>query len=147
MRFVFAALMLVFLATSVHAQDDADDEEMLLLQSLIADEILRETGIKSEVVNVHTLKPISEKIIEKLNLFKNVITIEEHSIVGGLHSIIAEKIASNLSNISLLPIALPDKFGPTGTYKYLLEHHGLIGEKIALNILNFLNNKKLNKKD
>ncbi len=119
----------------------------MVAQSLIAEKILREDGIKSEVVNVHTLKPISEKIIEKLSLFKNVITIEEHSIVGGLHSIIAEKIASNLSAISLFPIALPDKFGPTGTYKYLLEHHGLIGEKIALNILNFLNNKKSNKKD
>ncbi|MDG2268801.1 MAG: hypothetical protein P8M28_00105 [Alphaproteobacteria bacterium] len=38
MRFVFAALMLVFLATSVHAQDDADDEEMLLLLCLMFDD-------------------------------------------------------------------------------------------------------------
>ena len=119
----------------------------MVAQALVAEKILSENGINAEIVNIHTLKPVSEKINEKLSLFKSVVTIEEHSIVGGLHSIIAEKIASNFSAINLLPIALPDKFGPTGTYGYLLDHHGLLGEKIAINILNFLQNKKFNYKD
>ena len=59
----------------------------------------------------------------------------------------AEKIAANFSKANLLPISLPDKFGPTGTYKYLLEHHGLVGDKIAENILNFLKKQKSNNKD
>ena len=114
----------------------------MVAQSLIAGKILSENGIDTEIVNVHTLKPISEKVVEKLNKFENIVTIEEHSIVGGLHSIIAEKIVSKFSKANLFPIALPDRFGPTGTYNYLLEYHGLIGKKIAINILNFLKQNK-----
>ncbi len=119
----------------------------MVAQSLIAEKILNENGVNAEIINVHTLKPVSEEINEKLSLFQSIVTIEEHSIIGGLHSIIAEKIAANFSKANLLPISLPDKFGPTGTYKYLLEHHGLVGDKIAENILNFLKKQKSNNKD
>ena len=84
------------------------------------------------------MKPLSKKINILLAKFKNIITIEEHSIVGGLGSIIAEKIVTNSHNSKLLSIALPDSFGPTGTYNYLLDFHGLTGSKIAKKIITFL---------
>ena len=83
------------------------------------------------------------KLILLDNRFKKIVTIEEHSIFGGLYSIIAEKIATNCSNTNLFPIALPDAFGPTGTYNYLLDYHGLTSEKIAKKILKINQEKKL----
>ena len=117
----------------------------MVAQSLAAEKILTSNGISVKLINVHTLKPISEKIINNLTKFENIVTIEEHSVVGGLYSIIAEKLVLKSANSNLLPIALPDKFGPTGTYNYLLEHHGLVGEKISKKILDFIKGKKKNK--
>ena len=110
----------------------------IVSQAIIASEILSEKNINCHVLNVHTLKPLSKKINILLAKFKNIITIEEHSIVGGLGSIIAEKIVTNSHNSKLLRIALPDSFGPTGTYNYLLDFHGLTGSKIAKKIITFL---------
>ena len=114
----------------------------MVAQSLIAIKILNENDIDTELINVHTLKPLSDQIVEKLKLFNRVVTIEEHSIIGGLNSIIAEKIASNCPKTNLFPIALPDAFGPTGTYNYLLDYHGLTGQKIAQKVLKFFQNSK-----
>ena len=46
---------------------------------------------------------------------------------------------------NLFPIALPDAFGPTGTYNYLLDYHGLTGQKIAQKVLKFFQNQKFDK--
>ena len=62
--------------------------------------------------------------------YKIIITIEEHSIIGGLASIVSEAIAQNNCKAKLFPIALPNSFGPTGEYQYLLDYHGLTGDKI-----------------
>jgi len=107
-------------------------------QSLAACENLLKKNISAELINIHTLKPLSEKIIKKFNDFSNIITVEEHSIIGGLSSIIAEKMAKSNCKSKLTSIALPDSFGPTGTYNYLLDFHGLTGHKIAEKILNVL---------
>lgn len=110
----------------------------MVSQSIIASKILSEKNINVELVNIHTLKPFNKKIIEKLRKFNQVVTVEEHSIVGGLASIISEKIATSCLNTRLTTIALPDSFGPTGTYNYLLDFHGLTGQKIAEKILKIL---------
>ena len=57
----------------------------------------------------------------------------------------AEKIASNSIKTNLFSISLPDKFGPTGTYNYLLEHHGLVGKKISEKIFSYLSSKNFRK--
>ena len=114
----------------------------MVVQSLLATKILSENNISAELMNIHTLKPFDKKIIEKLGHFNKVVTVEEHSIVGGLASIISEKIATSCPNTTLTSIALPDSFGPTGTYNYLLDYHGLTGQKIANKILKIFENKK-----
>ena len=72
----------------------------------------------------------------------HTVVVEEHSIIGGLFSLISEKIASSSIKTNLLSISLPDKFGPTGTYNYLLDYHGLSAEKIKKKISFFLNKEK-----
>ena len=107
----------------------------VVAQCLIAGKMLEQIGINAEIINAHTIKPFDEKISKKLKEFKNIFTVEEHSIIGGLYSIISEKIVSNSIQTNLFPISLPDKFGPTGKYNYLLEFHGLNGEKIKEKII------------
>ena len=80
-------------------------------------------------------KPISSLTVLP---FKKIITVEEHSEIGGLGSIISEKISKNGLKATLKTISLPDNFGPTGNYKYLIDYHGLTGEKIAKQILKSL---------
>jgi transketolase len=110
----------------------------MVAQSLIALQILHKQNINCELINIHTLKPIDEKIINLLKKFKEIITVEEHSTIGGLGSIVAEKIAKHSIKCKLLTIGLPDSFGPTGTYDYLIDYHGLNGPKIAKKIIKFL---------
>ena len=98
-------------------------------------------NINAELVNVVSLKPIDEKIISLFKKFKKIITIEEHTSVGGLGSIMAEKILKNKIKTRLFSISLPDKFGPTGTYDYLLKYHGLDSENITNKIINLVKKK------
>ncbi len=109
----------------------------VLSQCIEAHDILKKKDISIKILNVHTLKPIDKKIVNIINKFKKVVTVEEHTIVGGLGSIISEIIVNNKIKSDLLKIGLPDKFGPTGTYKFLLGKHGLIGKKIANKIIKF----------
>ena len=98
---------------------------------------LKKMNINVELVNVISLKPIDEKIVSLLKKYNKIITIEEHTSVGGLGSIMAEKILKNKIKTKLFSISLPDKFGPTGTYDYLLKHHGLDYDSITKEIVKF----------
>jgi transketolase len=89
---------------------------------------LKKFKISAELVNIVSLKPIDESINKLLSKYKKIITIEEHTKVGGLGSIIAEKILKNKINSQLYSFSLPDKFGPTAKYDHLLKYHGLDAE-------------------
>ena len=102
---------------------------------------LKKMNIDVELVNVASLKPIDEKVVSLFKKYNKIITIEEHTSVGGLSSIIAEKILKNRSNIKLFSISLPDKFGPTGTYDYLLKHHGLDSDSLTKKIIKIFKKK------
>ena len=95
-----------------------------------------------ELINIPTIKPFDNNIIKRLRAFNKIITIEEHSAIGGLSSIISEKIAKNRIKTNFLSISLPDKFGPTGDYNFLLKYHRLNSENISKRILKFLKEKK-----
>ena len=84
-------------------------------------------------VDGHT-KLICEYILKLINHYEIIVTIEEHSIIGGLASIVSEALAQNNCKAKLVPLALPNSFGPTGDYQFLLDHHGLTGDKIFLSI-------------
>ena len=102
---------------------------------------LKNISINAELINIASLKPIDNKVINLFKKYKKIITIEEHTSVGGLGSIVAEKILQNRIKTKLFSISLPDKFGPTGTYDYLLKYHGLDSDGLTKKIINLLKKK------
>lgn len=104
-------------------------------QALNALDILKKQKISAQLINIHTIKPLSKNILTLIKKFKNITTIEEHSSVGGLGSSILEIIAKNGLKKNILNLNLSNKFGPTGTYNYLLNYHNLSAKKIAKKII------------
>jgi transketolase len=115
---------------------------LMVYESLEAAKILYKTGISAKVVNMHTLKPCDYDAIDfAISSSKAIITVEEHTIMGGLGSVIAEYKAKFTNSPAQLIIGLPDRFGKTAEYRFLLEKYRLVGEKIAEDIQNFLQTK------
>jgi transketolase len=114
----------------------------MVYEAVEAAKILDSLGISSRVVNMHTLKPCDYNAIDlAISSSKAIITVEEHSIIGGLGSIVAEYKAKFTNSPAQLILGLPDKFGKTAEYRFLLEKYRLVGEKIAADIQNFLKKK------
>ena len=112
----------------------------MVSQANIACELFKKIGINPCLINIHTLKPLNKPFLKKyIKNFKYIITVEEHTIIGGLSSLIAQSFISEFKKEKkFLNISLPDKFGPTGSYEYLLDYHGLNGKKIFKKIRDFL---------
>ena len=113
----------------------------MVFQSLQAAAVLAESNIQAEVVNMHTIKPLdSEKIEALVNSGKPILSVEEHTAIGGLGSAIAEFVTSLNKKVPHKIIGLEDKFGKTATYEHLLKLHGLDGNGIAKSARTFLSN-------
>ncbi len=98
--------------------------------------IEEEKSCSFHVENVHTLNPIDEKVINLIKNFSTIITIEEHSLIGGLNSIVSEIITNyNLKNTRQIKIGLPPKFLTSGTYDQLMHEYDLSLEKIYIRLL------------
>ncbi len=98
---------------------------IMVAKSLDAAKELSKEGIEATVVNICTIKPLDEELI--INLAKNigkVVTVEEHSIIGGLGSAVAEVLSEGCPT-KLKRIGIEDKFGQSGTPDILLEHYNL----------------------
>jgi transketolase len=92
------------------------------------------------VINMHTIKPLDIDAVESaLQRSKVIVTVEEHSVIGGLGSAVAEYKACKRNAPPQLILGLPDKFDVTGDYRFLLDRHGLIASKISDKVLAFLN--------
>lgn len=101
----------------------------------VADELAAE-GIDTSVVDMHTIKPLDKDAID-LNK-KLIVTIEEHNIIGGLGSAVADVLSQYTSHPKLLKLGVNDRFVPVGSYKYLLHECGLDIESIKNKIINNL---------
>ena len=98
----------------------------LVLDALDAAEELQKEGISAEVIDMFTIKPLDEELIlEEIKGKKAVISFENHSIVGGLGSAIAEVLAQNASGIPLKRIGTAERFGEVGSQGYLQKTYGL----------------------
>lgn len=110
----------------------------MVYESLEASKILEEQGLSVGVINMHTIKPLDVEVINKaIEKSKIIVTVEEHSIIGGLGSAVAEYVCQFKNTPPQLRLGLPDCFGKTADYRYLLEKYNLIGSKIANSIQNF----------
>lgn len=111
----------------------------MVYESLQAAKALNEKGVEAGVVNMHTIKPIDTKVLDSVfACSKLVVTVEEHTIIGGLGGAIAEFKASKKSSPPQLAIGLPDEFGATGDYGYLLDKYGLRAQKITQLVLSHI---------
>ena len=91
---------------------------------------LKSQGIDAAVVNMHTIKPIDKDTIIKYNTkCKLILTVEEHSVIGGLGSAVAEVIAGT-NGAKFKMIGIEDKFGHSGSPNKLFEQYGLTKENI-----------------
>lgn len=99
-----------------------------------AAKILERSGIKSTVIDMHTIKPIdTDCVLEQLDK-KLIVTVEEASIVGGLGSAVAECLAPAKNKPAQLILGVKDFFPHAGSYPYLLEICGLSSEQIAAEV-------------
>ena len=106
-------------------------------QCKISAENLKKNNIDVELVNIHTIKPLSDEVFNLIKKFNKIVVVEEHTIVGGLYSSILEIMHQKNINSKIKSISLPNTFGPTGDYNFLLNYHGLVSEKISEKIIKF----------
>ena len=103
----------------------------MVVQTLLAAEILKERGIDAEVINMYCLKPVDDEIIlNSAEKTKKVITIEEHTVIGGLGGAVSEVLAGTCS-AKLAMIGIEDQFAVVGDYKQLIDYYGLTPEKLV----------------
>ena len=96
---------------------------------LAAAEDLAKEGISCEVVNVHTIKPIdAETVVASARKTGAVLTVENHNVLGGLHSAVLEALAKE--KIPACAVGVQDRFGEVGKLPYLREAVGLTKENI-----------------
>jgi transketolase len=97
----------------------------LMHRALLAAKELEAEGIKTKVMNLATIKPIdSEAIITLAKECKAIVTVEEHQIMGGMGSAVAEVLAQNYP-VPIEFIGIRDLFGQSGTPDELVEHYGM----------------------
>ena len=107
-------------------------------ESLAAAEKLEADGISVEVINMHTIKPLdADLVVQSAAKTGKVVTVEEHSIIGGLGSAVAEVIAEK-QPAKLLRIGVEDRFGESGPAVKLLEKYELDAAGIYKKIKAFL---------
>ena len=99
-------------------------------ESLEAAKLLEADGISAEVIDIHTIKPIDrELVVASAKKTGKVVTVEEHSIIGGLGGAVAEVLAEEAPT-KMLRIGMMDQFGESGPAKVLIEKYGLDAKSI-----------------
>lgn len=107
-------------------------------ETILAAEELAKEGINAEVINIHTIKPIDEDIIiETAKKTGKVVTIEEHSIIGGLGEAVATVLSENCPT-KMTRIGVRDTFGESGPALELLKKYELDCEGIVKQVKAFL---------
>ncbi len=99
-------------------------------ESLEAAKMLEADGISAEVINIHTIKPLDEAlVVASAKKTGKVVTVEEHSVIGGLGGAVAEVLAEQAPT-KMLRIGVNDTFGESGPAKALIEKYGLDAKSI-----------------
>ena len=114
---------------------------LMVYEAVQAAKILADEGIEADVINIHTIKPIDKDII--INSAKNtglVITVEEHSVIGGLGEAVCDVLSENYPT-RVIKIGVNDEFGYSGPAVELLKRFGLSSDNIVKTVKDALNNK------
>ena len=107
-------------------------------EALGAAKLLEADGINAEVINIHTIKPIdTELVAASAKKTGKVVTVEEHSIIGGLGSAVCEALAETVPT-PVLRIGVQDVFGESGPAKALIAKYGLDAEGIYKKVKEYM---------
>ena len=114
---------------------------LMVNEALIAADKLLEEGIKARVINIHTIKPIDRELIVKAAQETcAIVTAEEHSVIGGLGSAVADVVTEEYP-VPVYKVGVNDEFGHSGPAVELLKQFGLCADNIADKVRKALGNK------
>lgn len=114
---------------------------LMVNESIEAAKILASKGVDATVINIHTIKPIDKDII--IEAAKNtglVLTVEEHSVIGGLGSAVSDVLSENYP-AKVIKIGVNDVYGHSGPAVDLLKEFGLSSENIVKTAIEAVNSK------
>jgi len=113
----------------------------LVWESIEAAKVLNKSGINAEVINIHTIKPLDEKIIlESVSKTKCIVSAEEHNYLGGLGESISRILSENMPSPQEF-VATKDTFGESGTPAQLMKKYGLNSDAIIEKAKKVINRK------
>ncbi len=105
--------------------------------ALEAAEMLEADGIDARVINIHTIKPLDEELIVKAaKETGKIVTVEEHSVIGGLGSAVSDCLVENYP-VPVKKIGIQDVFGESGPAVKLIEKYGLDGKGVYETVKEF----------
>ena len=100
--------------------------------------MLAKDGINARVINIHTIKPLDKDLVIKAaKETGKIVTVEEHSVIGGLGSAVCDVLAEQLPT-PVLKIGVNDVFGHSGPAVELIKEFGLDGDSIAAKVKEFV---------
>lgn len=106
--------------------------------ALEAAALLEKDGIDAEVINIHTIKPLDEELITaSARKTGKVVTVEEHSVIGGLGSAVCDALCGSYP-VPVKKIGMQDQFGESGPAMELIHKYGLDGEGIYAQVKEYL---------
>lgn len=109
--------------------------------ALEAAQVLAEEGIQVSLIDMHTIKPLDEElIVRQARETGAILTVEEHSIIGGLGGAVCEVVSENYP-VPVKRMGINDIFGQSGKPDELMQHYGLTVDKIVQNIRLLLKKK------
>lgn len=107
-----------------------------------AAEQLRKEGIQAGLLDMHTIKPLdTEAVLRAIHRNGRIVTVEDHNIIGGLGSAVAEVVAENGGR--LRRVGIQDQFGESAPYERLLEKNGITADNIVHQCRSLLMEKKI----
>lgn len=112
---------------------------LMVYEAICAADVLIGKGIECTVIDMHTIKPLDTDALDELfSSFNLIVTVEEHSIIGGLGSAVAEYKSTKANVPKQVFIGVNDEYLKLGTQRYIWEQYGLTADKIATRIMNEL---------
>jgi transketolase len=114
---------------------------IMVSMALEAAKVLEAEGIDVRVINIHTIKPLDvDAVVKAAKETGAIVVAEEHNIIGGLGSAVAEVLVENCP-VPMARVGVEDKFGKSGKVAPLLEEYGLTAKNIADKVRKLVNNK------
>ena len=111
---------------------------LMVNEAVMAAQKLKEEGINADVLNIHTIKPLDdEAVLASAKKTGKVVTVEEHSVIGGLGSAVCDLLSEKYP-VPVKKIGMNDEFGMSGSAADLLEHYGFSADNIVKTVKELL---------